>query len=262
MTKIIKKVQLESEQKNTTQTSAYKGTQSTPFSQSEFEQLLQEETWPGGYVEGMGYVVPAAGASGDTNYWETFHEWCSKFQDFTARLGSSLNSLFHDSAYAQAVSQYHSGAGGTITLDVGALGLNHIKLNMLSPEFTDTDTNKKARSINLLSPSIIPSLISNSSSKATTISTMLALGKITFLHEGGNQYSIKDDDYDFNMEYKWSSLYRDVATIIGHITSEELSTIYDYILLGPLGVALGLVQRYGFGTTKFVIHFTGTLTIK
>jgi hypothetical protein len=58
MTKILKKVQLSAEQ-NTPKSADYKkGTQTNPFTQVEMATLQEEGTWNGGYVEGMGYVVP------------------------------------------------------------------------------------------------------------------------------------------------------------------------------------------------------------
>ena len=36
-----------------------KGTQTNPYTQEEFYAMLDNETWPGGWVEGMGYALPA-----------------------------------------------------------------------------------------------------------------------------------------------------------------------------------------------------------
>ena len=58
MTKILKKVQLSSEQSTLKSADPTKGTQINPYSQEEMAQLQEEGTWNGGYVEGMGLIVP------------------------------------------------------------------------------------------------------------------------------------------------------------------------------------------------------------
>lgn len=58
MTKILKKVQLSTEQSTSKSADPTKGTQTNPFTQLEMAQLQEEGTWKGGYVEGMGYIVP------------------------------------------------------------------------------------------------------------------------------------------------------------------------------------------------------------
>ena len=58
MTKILKKVQLSTEQSTLKSADPTKGTQINPFTQEEMAQLQEEGTWEGGYVEGMGLIVP------------------------------------------------------------------------------------------------------------------------------------------------------------------------------------------------------------
>ena len=58
MTKILKKVQLNTEQTTSQSADPTKGTQTNPYTQVEMTQLQEEGTWNGGYVEGMGYIVP------------------------------------------------------------------------------------------------------------------------------------------------------------------------------------------------------------
>lgn len=58
MTKILKKVQLSTEQSTPMSADPTKGTQTNPYTQVEMATLQEEGTWNGGYVEGMGYIVP------------------------------------------------------------------------------------------------------------------------------------------------------------------------------------------------------------
>ena len=58
MTKILKKVQLSTEQSTPKSADPTKGTQTNPYTQVEMATLQEEGTWNGGYVEGMGYIVP------------------------------------------------------------------------------------------------------------------------------------------------------------------------------------------------------------
>lgn len=58
MAKILKKVQLSTEQSISQSADSTKGTQSNPYTQEEMAQLQAQETWQGGYVEAMG-MVPA-----------------------------------------------------------------------------------------------------------------------------------------------------------------------------------------------------------
>ena len=62
MTKILKKVQLNTEQSTPKSADPTKGTQENPYSQEEFSGF-PEGTWKGGYVEGAGYVAPATRGS-------------------------------------------------------------------------------------------------------------------------------------------------------------------------------------------------------
>ena len=58
MNKILKKVQLCTEQSTPKSEDPTKGTQTNPYTQVEMATLQEEGTWNGGYVEGMGYIVP------------------------------------------------------------------------------------------------------------------------------------------------------------------------------------------------------------
>lgn len=57
MTKILKKVQLSAEQSTPMSADPTKGTQTNPYTELEMRMLQVNETWPGGYVEGVGYVT-------------------------------------------------------------------------------------------------------------------------------------------------------------------------------------------------------------
>tara|TARA_B110001469_G_C9358569_1_gene188077 strand:- start:109 stop:423 length:315 start_codon:yes stop_codon:yes gene_type:complete len=70
----------------------------------------------------------------------------------------------------------------------------------------------------------------------------LALGKISLNNEGGNQFSINPDRYDFNIEWQNGFSKRNIATFVagvGHYNGTSL------ILGGP-----------------FWINFQGAITIK
>lgn len=58
MTKILKKVQLCTEQSTLKNADPTKGTQTNPYTQKEMAILQEEGAWNGGYVEGMGYMAP------------------------------------------------------------------------------------------------------------------------------------------------------------------------------------------------------------
>lgn len=67
MSKILKKVQLSTGQCTQNSADPTKGTESNPYSQEEMLILLRDSTWNGGYVEGMGYVVPMMMGVGDSS---------------------------------------------------------------------------------------------------------------------------------------------------------------------------------------------------
>ena len=73
MTKILKKVQLSAEQSTPMSADPTKGTQTNPYTQVEMAQLQEAGAWNGGYVEGMGYIVPmmsmnsGSSSSGDSD---------------------------------------------------------------------------------------------------------------------------------------------------------------------------------------------------
>jgi hypothetical protein len=71
MTKILKKVQLSTEQSISKSADPTKGTQTNPFTQVEMATLQEEGIWNGGYVERMGYVPSNAnyGGMSDSGYY-------------------------------------------------------------------------------------------------------------------------------------------------------------------------------------------------
>lgn len=58
MTKILKKVQLSTEQSTPKSAEPTKGTQTNPYTEQEMRMLQEQSAWNGGYVEGMGYIIP------------------------------------------------------------------------------------------------------------------------------------------------------------------------------------------------------------
>lgn len=62
MTKLIKKVTLDRMSNTQRATDPTKGTAANPYSLAEMESSASG-TWPGGYVEGVGYVTPASNGS-------------------------------------------------------------------------------------------------------------------------------------------------------------------------------------------------------
>ena len=67
MTKILKKVKLNAPASTSTGVDPTKGTQTNPYTQEEFFYLLDLECWPGGWVEGMGYVITNILITGSTS---------------------------------------------------------------------------------------------------------------------------------------------------------------------------------------------------
>ena len=131
MIKKIKKVQLTSDQKDASQINSYKGTSSFPYQQSEFEQLILEETWPGGYVEGMGYVVPMVSSTGLIGIWDLASNLYHYISNYVSDLVNAVGSGFWNSIFSQAVNEYNSETPENIIVDINSLGLRNLTLNML-----------------------------------------------------------------------------------------------------------------------------------
>ena len=45
------------------------GTSANPYTKVEFDSMLSNDNWNGGYVEGMGYVAPNTYIYGNSVYW-------------------------------------------------------------------------------------------------------------------------------------------------------------------------------------------------
>jgi hypothetical protein len=71
MTKILKKVQLSTEQSTPKSADPTKGTVTNPFTQVEMATLQEEGTWNGGYVEGQGYIT----STPETVIYYPFYIW-------------------------------------------------------------------------------------------------------------------------------------------------------------------------------------------
>lgn len=55
---------------------------------------------------------------------------------------------------------------------------------------------------------------------------------------------------------------RRTETVLGKIVNEGFCICADNLMLGPLGILSGFINRYVTGTTVFDIHFTGTLKLQ
>ena len=63
MTKLIKKVQLNTEQNDSLQSAdSTKGIVTNPFTEEEYEKMLQVQNWNGGYVDRKGFM-PSSSAN-------------------------------------------------------------------------------------------------------------------------------------------------------------------------------------------------------
>jgi len=71
MVKILKKVQLSTEQSNPMSANTSKGTVTNPFTKQEYRAMVQEQNWVGGYVEGEGYIT----SSPETVIYYPFYIW-------------------------------------------------------------------------------------------------------------------------------------------------------------------------------------------
>ena len=261
MNKILKKVQLSTEQSTPMSADPTKGTQTNPYTEQEMRMLQANETWPGGYVEEIGYVVPCTSSY---NYMGIFDDWWSDFLSFwnnVANYVSSLPETISHSAFGQALGQYQSGPGESITLDVSTLGLSRLRRSMLTEN--EPQNGEITYGVNLLNPTVYIQLIDGLSldDKIKLASTAIALGNITLKNTGGNNFTILSDSYDFNMHDWKEETVRNIETLIGWGVNEFLSVAKDKLYHGTLGVIFGASLRHVVGTTEFQINFTGTLNI-
>ena len=104
MTKILKKVQLSTEQSARKSANTSKGTVTNPFTKQEYRAMVQEQNWVGGYVEGEGYIT----SSPETVVYYPFYMWPSMpivFFIEMCKLFLNKNAVYNDICYVFGLSQ-------------------------------------------------------------------------------------------------------------------------------------------------------------
>lgn len=268
MTKMIKKVQLNSEQGDTTQINAYKGTSSSPYQQSEFERLILEETWSGGYVEGMGYVVPMVTSTGLIGIWDLASNLYHYVLNYVSDLVNAVGSGFWNSIFSQTVNEYNAETPENIIVDINSLGLRNLTLNML--------LNGKSLvvnehySINLSLPLTFTKLAWGLSAYefGNLLGVACTIGTVTFVYQGAYQFKLSKDKYDFDLQHQMTVnvFLRNIGTVLGKIVNEAIATSQDISSISNIsadsvaGVLIKAYKRQHRG--PIYIEFTGTITIK
>ena len=79
----------------------------------------------------------------------------------------------------------------------------------------------------------------------STSQTALALGKISLISIGNNEYKIKNDEYDFNIEWQNGLSKRNIATFGAEILHYSINPTITNLFGGP-----------------YKIIFHGTINIK
>lgn len=78
--------------KISTQSSDAKGTVNNPYTEAEFESMLNDGTWQGGFVENRGYCakdIVVYGSYTDSNSWHSFYDyWSSFYNSWPSNYGS------------------------------------------------------------------------------------------------------------------------------------------------------------------------------
>ena len=70
------------------------GTSANPYTKVEFDSMLSNDNWNGGYVEGMGYVAPNTYIYGNSVYWGSESQDYYTFPDYVTSLSSDgLNQM-------------------------------------------------------------------------------------------------------------------------------------------------------------------------
>lgn len=70
------------------------GTSANPYTKVEFDSMLSNDNWNGGYVEGMGYVAPNTYIYGNSVYWGSVSQDYYTFPDYVTSLSSDgLNQM-------------------------------------------------------------------------------------------------------------------------------------------------------------------------
>lgn len=265
---MLKKVQLNTEQNEVAQIIAYKGTQSSPYPQNEFEQLIQEEVWPGGYVEGIGYVVPMASSSGLIGIWGLASDLYHYISNYISNLVDAIGSGFWNSIFAQAVNEYNSDTPENITVDINSLGLKNLKLDMLL-NGKNLVVNEHYP-LNLSLPFTFTKLAWGLSAYefGNLLGVACTIGTVTFVYQGAYQFKLVPDKYNFDLQYQLSLnvFLRNIGTVLGKIVNEAIAANQDISAISNIsaesiaGVFLKAYRRQQ--RAPFFIEFDGTITIK
>ncbi len=140
----------------------------------------------------------------------------------------------------KAYSHYQFGRGKPLTFDASTLDLDFISQEDLKYESDGT------AHVNLFDHS-------------KTSQSALALGKISLIPVGDNRFTIKPDQYDFNIEWEQGMTGRNVATAIaGYLHGPVIDNI-------PIPFFIGTTPLFGPSTAfggSFWIHFENTVYIK
>lgn len=239
------------------------------FSEIQMDSMIENGTWRGGNVYTLGYVGANAVINEKIPRIGFDHSILDECQDAAntifARIKDHTNQTM-PLAYVQAIERYNSGTGQPLYLNANSLGLERL---------IDMETNNRYKigdiyNINLLNPSVLTSQLCKGSisDRIKYLSTALTLGNITLIKTDVNSYSIAIDTYDFDLRDWSTEAGRNIATILGHYVSENLSINIDKIrFLGwqfgsSISICCGLARRHILGTTEFDIHFQGSITMQ
>lgn len=93
---------------------AAKGTSTNPYTQEEFNSMLNSGTWKGGYVDGMGYVLPEVNVKGSSGsfYFSFFDSWSDPWGNISNPWGSSDGNAPFLPSEVGATENRHEGQGG------------------------------------------------------------------------------------------------------------------------------------------------------
>ena len=178
-----------------------------------------------------------------------------------ARLGKEIMSL----SYVQAIARYNSATGSPLYFDTKSLGIEDLR------GCTCNKNEGKVTGVNLLDVQNIQAQMSGKSLAdwAVVLSTALTLGNVTFEHVSDGVYTIKKDEYDFDMHNWYEEPFRNVSTLIGFAVSEGASVVADAATLSVfapvagryIDIVTGLVRRHVLGQTSFYIYISGTVKV-
>lgn len=257
------------------------GSLSNPYSWDEYLGLTDEELGasPCYYINYNGTTAYSLatcivdGIYNNSNYenseeplewpWDYLEEMINTYENSIYTYMMDGFEAIENSPFPQALTHYNSGQGQVLQLQASDLHLDFLTMDRLL-RYTGTN-NRFAHSytINLLSTDVLKDALENETStkgRLSFISTALTLGQITLIRKGGNYFEVDTDIYDFNMQEWAKKTERNLLTILGKLTNEEICLADDYISGGCYGIILGLIRRY-CGTTVFKIEISGRINI-